>query len=161
MSLSLISVGLIRAADVVTAHDAGFGRRSLRPVNPSVLGRELFREVVAGREPSDERVDRAGLRIDDHDARAVVLPFRLANGLIRNFSQGYTSIYELQRPRPAARRRAGGEPGEPSAPRAADGAQSFVIVTTWRWPRTTGAEPGRFGLATKGLVGSGAFRLSS
>src|SRR5438094_1545895 len=48
-----------------------------------------------------------------------------------------------------------------SAPRAADNPQSFAIVTTSRRPTATGVEPGRFDLATKGLVGLGAFRLSS
>jgi hypothetical protein len=45
-----------------------------------------------------------------------------------------------------------GEHGEPNAPWAADRVQSFAIVMTWRRPSTTGAEPGRFGLATKDLV---------
>src|SRR5262245_47578766 len=59
---------LVRAATVVTANDTAVRRRSLRPVDPAVLERELLRGMVAGRQSRNERGDLPRLRVDGHNA---------------------------------------------------------------------------------------------
>src|SRR5437016_3592044 len=68
---------LIGAASIVTTDDAAIGRRSLRPVDPSAVECQLLGWMIARRQLRDESRGDSASRIDDDDARAVVLPGRM------------------------------------------------------------------------------------
>src|SRR5437588_5184373 len=65
---------LVRAAAIVATDDAAVGRRSLRPIDPLFVECELFRWMITRWQSRDERGDLSGLRVDDHNAGAVILP---------------------------------------------------------------------------------------
>src|SRR5438067_7191269 len=65
-------IGLICAAAIVQSNDAAVGRRALRPVNPPVFERQLFRRMIASWQSGDERVHLPGIRVHSHNPRAVV-----------------------------------------------------------------------------------------
>src|SRR5579871_6046810 len=76
------NVLLILASAVIQADDAAVGGGTLRPVDPAVAERELFAGVVARRQSGDERRDLAGLGVDGHNSRAVVLTVMRVGGLV-------------------------------------------------------------------------------
>jgi len=61
-------IGLVLTAAIVEPDYAAVGRRSLRPVDPSIFECELFGRVIASRQVGNERGDLAGHRIDYDNA---------------------------------------------------------------------------------------------
>src|ERR1700680_2031643 len=66
-------IRLVRAAAIVAADYATICRRSLRPIDPAVVERQLFGRVVAGWQSTNKWRDRPGRRVDGDNAGAVVL----------------------------------------------------------------------------------------
>src|SRR6185437_12360816 len=62
---------LVLTPAVVAAYYAAVGGRSLRPVDPVIVERQLLGGVVAGGQRGDERGDLSRHRVYRHDARAV------------------------------------------------------------------------------------------
>src|SRR5580700_4000709 len=67
-------IGLIEAAIIVKPNDPAVRRRALRPVDPASVEGQLLGRMIASRQTRDERTHDPRVRIDDHDARAAVLP---------------------------------------------------------------------------------------
>src|ERR1700730_12074629 len=67
-------IRLVCTAAIVAADYAAICRRSLRPIDPAVVERQLFGRVVAGWQSADEWRDHPGRRVDRDNAGAVVLP---------------------------------------------------------------------------------------
>ena len=76
-------IRLICAATIVQSNDAAVGCRALRPINPPIFERELFRRMIASGQSGDERVHLSGIRVHSDNPRAVVRSIMSVRRLVR------------------------------------------------------------------------------